>query len=148
MSLINHTGPHWRVDLPGDWTRREDRDGVPYFESADGHAGLYIAAVNIHSIDRAVEDVLQEFADSTAAGQDTIPGHAWVHQTHRLGDGDWLLESTEASHGHRILTRFIVVLPLVLYASFHDYDFTDVATSNARLGPSLQAVWLTDLGVS
>lgn len=121
---------------------------MPCFESADGHAGMYIAAVNIHSIDRAVEDVLQEFADSTAAGQDTISGHAWAHQTHPLRDGDWLLESTEASHGHRILTRFIVVWPLVLYASYHEYDFTDVATSNARMGPPLQAVWLTDLGVS
>lgn len=146
MILTTHNGPHWQVDLPGDWTRHEDRDGVPYFESADGRGGLYIALWNVHSTERDVDEVLQTFVNATSEGQDEIPGCTWTHRTVPLDPGDVLLESIEPSNGHRILTRFIALLPLVLRASFHDYEFTNVQDSNAFLGPSLQAVWLSHPG--
>lgn len=143
MNLAGHTGAHWRVDLPADWARRPDRDGVAYFEADDQRSGLYLATWDIHTTDRAPADVLDEFARHAVDALTDMPGHRWTHRTIPLGDGDVLVESVDAERHYRVLTRIIAGLPLVLRASFHDYAFTDVDESNARLGPMLQAVWLT-----
>ena len=144
MQMITHTGPCWSVDLPSDWTRREDRDDKTNYASADGSAGLYIAVWNTHITDRPVQAMLDEFLADTADGQDRVPGCTWSRQIVPLGEGDVLMEAKCAEWPHRILTRVIAVLPRVLQASFHDCAFTDLPESNGRLGPSLQTVWMTD----
>ncbi len=145
MSMATHTGSHWRADMPSDWNRRENRDGIVYFESADARNGLCIAVWGTPSTEQAVDEVLKVFVASTMESQDALAGYKWARQTVPLEEGEVLLESVAAEPHHRILTRFIASSSLVLRASFHDYQFTRLPESNGRLGPSLQAVWLTNL---
>lgn len=142
MEMMTHNGPHWQVDLPSDWTLRDNSDGVAYFEAADGSAGLYIAVWDTHITDRPVAEVLDDFVAGSVQGQDNIPDSSWSRQITHLQEGDWILDAVWAEQRHRILTRYMAGLPLVLSASFHDYQFSSVAASNARFGPSLESIWL------
>lgn len=144
MQLIQHTGAHWCVSLPEDWTfQRETGAGAAYYEAADSSAGLYIAVWNIHTTQRDIQEVLSDFSDDAIAGLNDLAEHRWSHQSVPLGEGDLLLDSQEAEYHHRVLRRIIAELPLVLNASFHDYAFADVPQSNARLGALLQSLRLT-----
>ena len=140
--MITHHGAHWQINLPSDWTQREDRGGMAYFEAADASAGLYIAVWDTHITDRPVDEVLDQFVAGSAQGQDKVPNCTWSRQLTRLEETDWLLDAVCAEQPHRILTRYIAALPLVLSASFHDYQFSTVPESNARFGPSLESMWL------
>jgi hypothetical protein len=142
MQTITHTASNWQIDLPSDWTQHEDRGGVAYFEAADGSAGLYIAVWDTHITDRPVAEVLDKMVAGSVEGQDNIPNSAWSREIVRLEETDWLLDAIWAEQQHRIFTRYIAALPLVLSASFHDYRFSTVPESTARFAPSLQSMWL------
>ena len=106
--------PPLQIDLPSDWTLRDNSDGVAYFEAADGSAGLYIAVWDTHITDRPVAEVLDDFVAGSVQGQDNIPGSSWSRQVTRLEESDWILDAVWADQQHRILTRYIAGLPLVL----------------------------------
>lgn len=142
MSLSTHTGANWRVELPDDWRKEREDEGVTYIESFDHKRGLYIAVWQVPDARRPEAEVVAEFASVTMANQDALSDHHWLHKTVPLGDGDLLIESVDEARGYRVLTRVIAQMPLVLRAAFHDYGYTDVPSSNAALGESLQSVRL------
>ena len=142
MQMTTHRGAHWQIDLPSDWTLRKDDEGVAYFEAADGSAGLYIAVWDTHITDQPVAEVLDQFVAGSVEGQDKVPGCSWTRQTVRLEEGDWILDAVCAEKSHRIFTRYIAALPRVLSAAFHDYQFSSVPESTARIAPSLESMWL------
>lgn len=116
---------------------------MTYFESADGHSGLHIAVLRAPSAQQDPQAVLNDLTHAAIASLDEQPGPPWSHQSVPLGDGDLLVDSQNPAQRQRVMRRLVAQLPLVLNAAFHDYAFTSVAESNARLGPPLQSLWLT-----
>ena len=82
MQLIQHTGAHWCVSLPEDWTfQRETGAGAAYYEAADSSAGLYIAVWNIHTTQRDIQEVLSDFSDDAIAGLNDLAERRWARAT-------------------------------------------------------------------
>ncbi|MDO5624987.1 MAG: hypothetical protein Q4G71_09885 [Pseudomonadota bacterium] len=144
MTHQQYATADWRVSLPADWRHlRTSPDGVAYFESADGHYGLYIAVWDVGDAQRAANDVVDEFVQAECRNLDAMPEHAWAHAPHATGPGEALVDSLEQARHYRVICRLIAQPPLVLRASFHDYDCRDTAQSNRVLGPLLESVALT-----
>jgi hypothetical protein len=136
----------WQMSLPSDWTQREVSSGKSlYFEAADGTKGVYLTTWTLGEGDqRTAEDVSASFRQADLQSLMNMPGYAGqtISEVTR-STGLACVSITDclvAEKNYRTVGKILVVSPLVVKASFHDYACSDYDASLNYFAPMIDSL--------
>jgi len=124
----------WQIRLPSDWAEKEPRsDGQLYLEAADGTKGIYLATWNLGANPKSAKEELETFRRIELRSLHAMKGRTW-----RVMD-EWRSErppfsalgfdALDEPRSYRIVCQLLCDLPLIVRASFNDYDCGDYDAS-------------------
>ena len=131
----------WVISIPTDWTEgRETEKGAWYFESQDGGRGAYIATWHLGDREsRNAADVAESFRQSDLRTLREMAGHSWRIIAEKVEQIDRVSVATtdafDQARSYRIAGKILSRPPVVVRASFHDYNCEDYGVSAAYFAP-------------
>lgn len=135
----------WRIRLPSDWAEKEQRsDGQIYLEATDGTKGVYLATWNLGSNPKSVNEELETFRRIELRSLHAMEGRSWRVIDEWKSDGPPFavlgLDALDEPRSYRIICQLLCDLPLIVRASFHDYDCSDYDASRHFFRPIIDSL--------
>lgn len=140
-SLAAGTG-QWRLTMPAGWAQQRTGNGADYFESADGTKGIYVSLWSREAPTPA--ESMAVFEQSARAMLAGMEGYTWAirDEARHTAPYSWKLDAHDEAKRYRIVNVVVCVAPLLLNASFHDYDCHDYAQSRDYFAPIISSLEL------
>ncbi len=141
----------WAISIPGDWIEKGQTDeGALYFESSDGSMGIYISAWHFNEEPpRSSQDLAESFKAIDLKYLHNMDGYSWrtvAEETENLRDSTvTVTDSLADAKSYRIVGKILARSPVVVRASFHDYDCTHYGESQACFAPIIQSLQFNDV---
>lgn len=142
------TTPTWTLALPAGWQEIKDQDSGMHFESADGAQALFIATWTMApGSARSARELADDFLAYDLRELAAMNEQAWT----TLAQGvecsgercSATLDSYEEKEQYRLVSRIITRDGQAVRATFHDYECTDAAASQALFAPVLASLVFT-----
>ncbi len=132
-STITLSTEIWRIQLPGDWTRRESSGrGSAYFESADGTQGAYFSSLRLPT-GRTQREELEAISALEVRGLHAMEGRKWEIMDRSCSAGQEacriVTDAWDRLSGYRIVSQLLASGPWIARMSLHDYQCSDFLRS-------------------
>jgi len=134
------------VSIPTDWTEgRETEKGAWYFESQDGEKGLFITTWRLGDKDaRNAAEVVESFSRVDLKTLRKMADHSWQIIADSVDHIDGVsvarTDAFDQAKSYRIAGKILSRPPLVIRASFHDYNCGDYGVSAEYFAPIIDSL--------
>lgn len=136
----------WIISIPNDWIEKGQTDeGALYFEASDGSKGIYVTTWHIAEADtRTSEQVAESFKAIDLRSLQDMEGYSWrtvaEEAEHLPGSTVVTTDSLAEAKCYRIVGKTLARPPVVVRATFHDYDCSQYRESLAWFAPIIQSL--------
>ncbi len=148
--LENLNADIWSISIPKDWQEcTSEKNGQIYFKSSDGTKGIYVLVLNLHIDDKHYINEITEEQRSISRhslNEMSNSGYRWslLADEHRVQGlvYELLFDNYDPARRYRIIDKVLISLPFLMRVAFHDYECSNIATSDKYFRPIMESVKL------
>ncbi len=140
----------WRISIPHDWIENGQSDeGALYFEASDGRKGIYITTWHVAETDaRTSEQIADSFKPIDLRSLLDLERYSWrtvaEYAEHPIRSIAVTTDFFAEAKCYRLVGRILARSPVVVRATFHDYDCSQYSESLAWFSPIIQSLQFND----
>ena len=140
----------WIISMPHDWIEKgQTEEGALYFEASDGSKGIYITTWHLAETDtRTSEQIAESFKAIDLRSLQDMDGYSWrtVAEVaeHLPNSIAVITDSLAEAKCYRLVGKILARPPVVVRATFHDYDCSQYRESLAWFSPIIQSLQFND----